>query len=162
MSRLLQSRCPQPVSLASRSMSRNGKKAAKASYKCAQFLSPRFHLSTNSHSITMKFFAPLVASVVAALVSSANADFSSPFSLFRGRATTDPTIISPVDGSVLLLGDLANVTWSTDGFDAPTCGAIVNTALYLASGGAIAEDGSPGSISKSLLQPFFRFLDLLS
>lgn len=60
----------------------------------------------------------------------------------------DPAIISPLNGSVLVLGDLANVTWSTSGFDAPVCGAVVNTALFLARGGEIADDGSPGSLSK--------------
>jgi len=102
----------------------------------------------------MKFSTPFVASLLAALASSASADLSAPFALFRGRAPADPTIITPLNGSVLVPGELANVTWSTAGFDPPTCGAVVNTALYLARDGAISDDGSPGSLNNPLSSNF--------
>lgn len=66
------------------------------------------------------------------------------------RETTDPNVNYPHTGTVWFNGTVHNVTWSTEGISPPTCGAVINTALYLANMGSIPDDGSVGSMSMSL------------
>ena len=57
------------------------------------------------------------------------------------RATADPGVLYPHLGTVWSIGSIHNVTWNTTGVSPPTCGAIVNTALFLAETGAVSDSG---------------------
>ena len=102
----------------------------------------------------MKFFA--VPAVVLSLGASALASPGvSWMSRLMARATTDPTVLYPHTGTIWTANEIHNVTWDTSDLEPPTCGAVLNTALYLAQGGAIPDDGSVGSTSKLYCQSDF-------
>lgn len=93
----------------------------------------------------MKFFA--VPAVLLSLGASALAKPSVSFwsSKLMSRATTDPTVAYPHTGTIWTSAEIHNVTWDTSNLSPPMCGAVLNTALYLAQDGAILDDGSVGS-----------------
>ena len=93
----------------------------------------------------MKFFA--VPAVLLGLSASALAKPGVSFwsSKLMARATTDPTVTYPHTGTIWMSADIHNITWDTTGLAPPTCGAVLNTAIYLAQDGAILDDGSVGS-----------------
>ena len=56
-----------------------------------------------------------------------------------------PKVLEPHENIVWMSGRVHNVTWDTSAQSPPTCGSVLNTALYLAQDGAILDDGSVGS-----------------
>lgn len=77
---------------------------------------------------------------VGAVPALAQGGFSFWSSSLTKRATTDPSVLYPHLGTVWSVGSIHNVTWNTSGIEPPTCGAIVNTAIYLAEMGALADN----------------------
>ena len=70
--------------------------------------------------------------------------FASPFISFwpnqlLPRTNSGPEVLYPHSGTVWQAGAVHNVTWSTEGLSPPTCGAVLNTAIYLAKNGAFEE-----------------------
>ena len=108
-------------------------------------------MSTALILLDMKFFA--VPAIVLGLGASALASPGvSWMSRLLARATTDPTVLNPNTGAIWNANEIYNVTWDTSGLEPPTCGDVLDTALYLAQGGAIPNDGSVGSASKAYRQ----------
>ena len=70
--------------------------------------------------------------------------FASPFISFwpnqlLPRTNSGPEVLYPHSGTVWQAGAVHNVTWSTEGLSPPTCGAVLNTAIYLAKNDAFEE-----------------------
>ncbi|THH05001.1 hypothetical protein EW145_g5120 [Phellinidium pouzarii] len=102
----------------------------------------------------MKVSAIPVLLLAAAMPAFAKPRFSVWPSKLMARATDDPEVRYPLAGTVWTSGDVHNITWSTEGLSPPMCGAVMNSALFLAADDAILTDGSVGSISNPISSNF--------
>ncbi|PAV17098.1 hypothetical protein PNOK_0716200 [Pyrrhoderma noxium] len=105
---------------------------------------PSAGLHTESKSKTSQDSSTMKFTLIPALLCAAVPVFASPFISFwpnqlLPRTNSGPEVLYPHSGTVWQAGAVHNVTWSTEGLSPPTCGAVLNTAIYLAKNDAFEE-----------------------